>query len=129
MYRNTAVSGPEIYGTLESLGYNLIATTAGATITGSTTGNLIGVNPQLGPLADNGGKTHTRALPIGSPAIDAGPPACSGLTTDQRGYPRPDDGDMSGTDECDIGAYELVLTIFSDGFETGNTTAWSNTVP
>ena len=129
LHRNAALSGPEIYGTLESLGYNLIATTSGATITGITTGNLIGVNPQLGPLADNGGKTQTRALPIGSPAVDSGKPGCSGLTTDQRGSPRPQDGDMSGTDECDIGAYELFLGIFANGFETGNTSAWSNSVP
>lgn len=128
LHRNAATLGPEIYGTLESLGYNLIATTSGATITGTTTGNLIGVNPSLEPLADNGGKTQTRALRIGSPAIDTGPPACSGLTTDQRGYPRPVDGDMGGTNECDIGAYEFG-TIFADGFESGNTSAWSLTVP
>jgi hypothetical protein len=35
---------------------------------------------------------------------------------------------MSGTDECDIGAYELNLNVFADGFETGDTTAWSNAV-
>ena len=85
------------------------------------------VDPQRGPLADNGGKTHTRALPIGSPAIDTGPPSCFGLTTDQRGYPRPVEGDMSGTAECDIGAYEFG-TIFADGFESGNTSVWSLTV-
>ncbi len=129
LHRNSALSGPEIYGTLESLGYNLIATTSGATITGSTTGNLIGVDPQLGPLADNGGKTQTRALANGSPAVDAGAAACSGLTTDQRGSPRPRDGDASSTAECDIGAYELFLGIFANGFETGNTAGWPETVP
>ena len=129
VYRNTAGSGPDIWGTIESLGYNLIGITTGATINGSTTGNIIGVDPLFGPLADNGGKTHTRALPLGSPAVDTGSPACSGLTTDQRGYPRPDDGDMNGSYVCDIGAYELNLTIFVDGFETGNTSAWSLTVP
>jgi hypothetical protein len=35
-------------------------------------GDIIGVNPLLGPLQDNGGATHTHALLQGSPAIDAG---------------------------------------------------------
>ena len=49
------------------------------------------------------------ALPIGSPAIDAGNPSgCTDgqgqpLKTDQRGKPRPDKEDTGG---CDIGAYE-----------------------
>jgi hypothetical protein len=55
-------------------------------------------NPRLGPLADNGGPTDTRALLKRSPAIDAGggpfPPK------DQRGVIRPQ-GKRS-----DIGAYE-----------------------
>jgi hypothetical protein len=34
--------------------------------------NIVTNNPQLGPLADNGGRTQTHALLPGSPAIDAG---------------------------------------------------------
>jgi hypothetical protein len=129
VYGNTATTtGPDLYGTVDSLGYNLIGSTTGATITGTTTGNQIGVNPQLVPLANNGGMTHGFALPIGSPAVDTGPPACAGLTNDQRGAPRPLDGDLNGTAECDIGAFELKLGIFADGFESGNTSAWSVTV-
>ena len=40
------------------------------TIAGS--GNLIGIDPMLAPLAFNGGPTRTHALIIGSPAIGAG---------------------------------------------------------
>ena len=40
--------------------------------------NLIGVSPNLGPLADNGGLTQTHLLLDGSPAIDAGEPGVSG---------------------------------------------------
>lgn len=62
-------------------------------------------DPLLGPLQDNGGSTWTHALLAGSPAIDAGDPdAC--LATDQRGLPRPVDGDGDETAVCDIGAVE-----------------------
>jgi CSLREA domain-containing protein len=59
------------------------------------------VDPRLGPLGDNGGRTETRALEAGSPAIDAVPATGAGCTaTDQRGVGRPQGG------ACDIGAYE-----------------------
>lgn len=63
--------------------------------------DLIGVNPLLGALADNGGATLTHALLAGSPAIDAGHPTLctSGGASDQRGMPQP-------VGECDIGAFE-----------------------
>ena len=50
-------------------------------------GNLVGVDPKLGPLQSNGGPTPTMALLPGSPAIDAGSNPL-GLTTDQRGSSR-----------------------------------------
>ena len=70
-------------------------------ITLSGTGNLVGVNPMLGPLANNGGPTRTQALLGGSPAINAGSNPLS-LTTDQRGvgFPRVIGG------IADMGAYE-----------------------
>jgi hypothetical protein len=72
-------------------------------------GDRNGTHPKLGPLQNNGGPTQTMALLPGSPAIDAGNPSgCRDghghlLTTDQRGYPRPDKEDKTG---CDMGAYE-----------------------
>ena len=46
--------------------------------------------------------------------IDAGSPnGCkdqggNAIITDQRGFPRPFDGDGDGSKRCDMGAYELV---------------------
>ena len=55
--------------------YSLLGTTFGSGVTVSTgTGNLLNVNPALGPLADNGGPTKTHALLPGSLAIDTGDP-------------------------------------------------------
>ena len=89
-------------------------------------GKTIGdnVDPLLNPhgLTDNGGPTQTIALCTGagtptgctgmSPAIDAIPTAnCTdangnALTSDQRGFVRPVDGDNDGIALCDIGAFE-----------------------
>ena len=68
------------------------------------TGNQVGtsvnpVNPLLGPLADNGGRTQTHALLAGSPAINAGNDSVT-QTEDQRGLARNFNG-------VDIGAFEL----------------------
>jgi len=111
-------------GVLTSLGHNLADDT---TCSFTQTGDQQNANPQLGPLADNGGSTQTRALLIGSPAIDAG--TNSGCpATDQRGYARPFDGDGDGTATCDIGAYEfsrqvrIADTTVTEG-DSGTTTA------
>jgi predicted outer membrane repeat protein len=71
------------------------------TINGTDVANLIGVGPQLQPLANNGGQTDTHALPGTSPAIDRGSNEAN-LQTDQRGgsFVRTIGG---GTD---IGAFE-----------------------
>jgi hypothetical protein len=87
------------------------------------------------PGADRRGRvcggvtTPTMALGEGSPAIDAG--ASVGCpATDQRGVGRPIDGDKDGTATCDIGAFEFQpMVIFMDSFESGDTSAWSTTMP
>jgi len=68
--------------------------------------NLIGGEPSLGPLQDNGGPTLTHLPLPGSPAIDAGANGLAIdaegalLTTDQRGFARLEHG------RVDIGAVE-----------------------
>ncbi|MEO5626864.1 MAG: choice-of-anchor Q domain-containing protein [Dokdonella sp.] len=73
------------------------------------------VNPDLAPLADDGGFTCTQLA--GAAAIDhAQSPACT--STDQRGQARPVDGDGDGVVACDIGAVEMQGDIiFSNGFD------------
>ncbi len=98
---NTAATGPDVAGTLTSGGNNLVSNAAGATIVGSTSGNIIGVNPNIGPLLNNGGLTQTHALQPGSLAINAG--VTTGLATDQRGTARPQGA------AADIGAFEVFV--------------------
>ena len=109
--RNHDRSGeaPDCSGTLTSQGYNLLEWTAGCTIVGDTTGNITGLNPNLGLLAENGGSTRTHRLQTGSPAIEQipnGTNGCqAGVSADQRGYPRARGAGYGGS-LCDIGAYE-----------------------
>ncbi|HET9477441.1 MAG TPA: choice-of-anchor Q domain-containing protein [Dehalococcoidia bacterium] len=93
---NAANNGPDCNGNVSSQGYILVQNASGCTISGVSTGNLIGPNPFLGPLADNGGPTQTHEIFFGSPAINNGGAGCP--STDQRGAPR--------VGVCDIGSFE-----------------------
>jgi hypothetical protein len=93
--------------TINSYGYDLIQTMTSCTISSpSAVGDITGLDPQMSPVGNNGGRTQTQALMAGSPALDAGNPSgCTDLNaaatiTDQRGFARSING------RCDIGAYE-----------------------
>ena len=77
---------------------------------GGTGDTSDGPDPQLGPLASNGGPTRTRLPLVGSPLIDAIPEddCDEAVTDDQRDVDRPQDGDDDGTLACDIGAVEVI---------------------
>ena len=100
-----------------SRGYNLVGTVGDETYFNQPT-DQIGydfriLNPQLAPLAYNGGVTQTHALLSNSPAIDKG--EAFGSLLDQRGSMRPSDlpgvANASGGDGSDIGAVEMTIGI------------------
>jgi hypothetical protein len=96
-----------IFGIITSLGYNLCSDNGGGFLVG--VGDQINTAPNLGPLQNNGGPTMTLAPLPGSLAIDQG--KSFGLTTDQRGRPRPYDQpgipNAAAGDGSDIGAVEV----------------------
>jgi hypothetical protein len=95
---NNATNGPDVWGALTSLGYNLIGNNANTIIT-PTTGDQVGtaanpINPLLALLGNYGGPTQTQRPLLGSPAINTGvtatdPITNTTITTDQRGFTRP----------------------------------------
>lgn len=119
--RSTIVSGNTAAGSPQDLDQALTSSGgfAGAFSLVQHSGNAVflsqnamitGADPQLGPLQDNGGPTHTM-LPAGtSPVIDQGH-APKDLNTDQRGDQRTVDvsgiPNPPGGDGTDIGAVEL----------------------
>jgi hypothetical protein len=101
------VSGGFLISNFTNDGYNISNDGARGLLTKPT--DQINTDPLLDVLANNGGPTLTHALLTGSPAIDRG--NSFGLTTDQRGEPRPVDfasiTNASGGDGSDIGAFEV----------------------
>jgi hypothetical protein len=60
-------------------------------------------------LAFSVGPTKTHVLASGSPALDAVTDgSCPPPARDQRGIPRPQDGDGDELADCDIGAVEVI---------------------
>jgi hypothetical protein len=119
---NTAPVTPEVFndGAVVADSHNLFGVDGDAGVVGFSPDPTDVVPPAgvrlpaiLEPtLALHGGRTQTLALVPGSPAIDAGGPVCldaegNSLRTDQRGRPRPVDGNGDGLVACDIGAFEF----------------------
>ena len=112
---------------LSSVGYNLTDDTTGTACGFTQTTDKVNVNPDLGPLANNGGSTET-LLPdptspavgvIPSPTILNGVPVRGPGAFDQRGVPRP-----TPPPKCSIGAAEAgtapsVTSTDSTTFTTG----------
>jgi CSLREA domain-containing protein len=104
---------PDCAGLINSSGYNLIGNVASVVSCNysASTGDQVGttatpLSAGLGPLANNGGRSLTRAPLFGSLALNMGHPVAAGPGTpcqvaDQRGVARP----LAG--RCDIGAVEI----------------------
>ena len=88
---------------------SLIETPDGAPITQAPSGSsILGTDPDLGPLTDNGGPTLTQLPSTTSPVIDVG--LANGLAVDQRGEQRTVDGSGAANgpgDGTDIGSVEV----------------------
>jgi CSLREA domain-containing protein len=132
-FKNTLIAGNGAFsdcaGILESFAYNLIQNADGCTVTGDTTGNLLGVAPGL--LSPLGFEFHTwgdfgspsptmmHMISSGSPVEDAANPAgCTDfngvfLSTDQRGPGNYHSRHYSygGAGRCDIGAVEINMDL------------------
>jgi hypothetical protein len=101
----TALNGASL-PVLTGAGNLLETNAAGGEAFESTLFNLLGVDPGLAALADNGGPTRTMAINFFSPAFNAGDVGGEfDLTTDQRGTGNP----RVSFALPDIGAYEFTF--------------------
>jgi hypothetical protein len=104
LFAGNTAGGPSNCDAVTSQGTNLVQDATGCTGLGGS--DIVGEDPLLGTLQNNGGKTSTQALGTGSPAINAGTTA-GGPAVDQRGRPRP-------AGAGDIGAFEVLPPSFGD---------------
>jgi hypothetical protein len=118
---NCVAEAPAI---ITSADYNLADDATCNLIAGN---DLVVADAQVSALADHGGPTWTHAPENGSPVIDSGDDALC-PATDQRGAPRPLDGDGDQIASCDRGSVEYGV-LFMDGFESGDVSRWSASVP
>jgi CSLREA domain-containing protein len=121
---NVSLTTPhqDISGDFHSQGINLIGNAFGST--GWIAADLLGIDPLLEPLADNGGNTLTHALSLCSPAKNAGdsslavdPQTQQPLAVDQRGFAR-----ILGS-SVDVGAFEAADEICPASTATATATA------
>lgn len=106
----TNTSGGNCSGTFTDSGHNLSSDSSGAF---TNLGSLNNTDPQLGPLAANGGPTLTMAFSLASPALNAADNT-SAPPTDQRGFPRPV-GAAADIGAFEVGPARLQLRPASDG--------------
>lgn len=119
VFKNSIVSGTCQVASATSLGGNIESPGDNCQLNHAT--DLVAVSAgqlALGPLANNGGATQTQKPGPSSLAVDhARATYC--LSVDQRGVARPQGP------ACDVGSVEVQPTLFADGFNSGNTSAWN----
>lgn len=121
---NGADVGDDCFATAEigSLGFNLVEA-PDASCDFSAAGDVVGPDPQLSPLADNGctlalpdaSCVPTMALAATSLAVDQGRCSVASSGVDARGALRPHDvagvPNAAGGDGCDMGAFERAASL------------------
>ena len=141
---NTATAlGREVYsnvaGTVVRNAFNLFGFSNSSGVASGTMPPLVpgatdivptvALNAILNPtLANNGGPTQTHLVVPGSPAVDAVLNGCPPPSDDQRGLPRPFDGNGAGGAQCDSGAVELQVIDFKCQGQSVTTTCTVNNV-
>ena len=107
---NEGGNAPDASGVFASQGNNLIESTIGVNLTGTLSGNILGVDPGLQALADNDGRTQTHAIDLNSPAFNSGTDT-GAPTADQRSFGR--------FNTTDIGAYEFLPFVVTNANDSG----------
>jgi CSLREA domain-containing protein len=127
-------NGPDVAGTINSMGFNLVgkadsnSTGLADGVNGDKVGTIVSpVNPRLAALGDYGGTTQTHALLPGSLAINAGTSA-GAPSTDQRGVGRVGAVDIGAFESRGFGAAPTAGTPQSTPIKTFFSTALSATV-
>lgn len=129
-----SIAGDNTAGAMSDLGnsaggsfnvaFSLVESATGANIVDGG-GNIFNVDPQLGPLANNGGPTQTHKPAATSPVINAGDPAfVPPPATDQRDQPRVVGGrlDMGSVELGAAGTIQLTFSTTSVGEAAGTVT-------
>lgn len=114
--------GTQKSGKINSTNYNIVGK-PGTTLSPYCDDDQVSVDPKLGPLAYNGGRTRTYAIGLGSPALNRGNPTFTGIlsTTDQRGLPRVWQAAAGG--RVDVGAFEFNPSLLCPGDRVVEATA------
>ena len=109
---NSGASDCTTFFPVTDAGHNLVQNPGNCGFTDGVNGNIVGQDPLLGALRNNGGPTRTHALLTGSPAIDAGD---TDLTTDQRGQSRPAGpaDDIGAFEEAQLGKITVVKATYA----------------
>src|SRR5262249_52377866 len=142
---NSGSPGPDCNGTMITEDYNLVGDGSGCQINpaiGLTMPHdLVGtaLNPidagldPMGLMANGSSGPKTLALTPSSPAGDAANPngcrdhANIPITTDERGDPRPVDGNCDNVARCDIGAFEAAKCTLTPPTTTTTTSTTTST--
>ncbi|MDG2222259.1 MAG: dockerin type I domain-containing protein [Rubripirellula sp.] len=110
---NQATNASDLSSGTAQASFTLLQDAEGHQISDGELGNIVGANPLLGPLQDNGGLTRTHLPESFSPVVDKGINSAS-LDFDQRGsaFRRTIDLPLNGNaaDGTDIGAVEIGQT-------------------